>query len=233
MNTLSDDVNQGFEGALAAYGSAPLKRSALDHLALDGLSARALVDAAIDVRTAPLLRDQLWTAVIWSYRQGPRGFWGPVVLQAAVPTLLRKAAKLRYDPELGEDVNHQLIAAVLEAAVGESLPRPARWTPNRLATRAVTRTRRWIVSEARSRCVPLHELPERSSTPAPDPDEFASLMDRLRGWGIGDEMSVLLYRHRVLGEPLTRIAKQLGTTEKALQMRRFRAEERIRRQLAA
>jgi len=233
MNSFSDEIKQAFEEALSAHGPAPLKRMAGSHPILSRMSVGDLIDSAVNERTAPFVRDQLWVAVIDSYRQGPVGFWGPMVLQAIVPTLLRKAARLRQQPDLCEDINHQLIAAVLDAAATERLPNPARWTPNRLATRAVTRTRRWIATESRSRCVYINELPELAAEPDPDPDEFPSMLDRLRGLGLGEGVSILLYRNRVLGEPLAGIAEQLGTTEEALQMRRLRAEERIRRQLAA
>jgi DNA-directed RNA polymerase specialized sigma24 family protein len=234
MNSLSDEINQAFEEALSAHGLAPLERMAGSHPILSGLSAGDLIDSAVNDRIAPFDRDQLWVAVIDSYRQGPGGFWGPVVLQAVVPALLRKAAGLRHEPELEEDINHQLIASVLHAAATGKLPSPARWTPNRLATRAVTMTRRWMAKEARSRCVYLNELPESAAPPDPDPNEFASMLVLLRGWGLDKEGSILVLRNRVHGEPLARIAEQLGMTEEALQMRRFRAEERIRRhQLAA
>ena len=88
MNSLSDEVSQAFEDALSD-GTAPLERAAERHPVFSGMSACELIDAAVSEETAPLRRDQLWVAVIESYRQGPRSFWGPVLLQAIAPTLLR------------------------------------------------------------------------------------------------------------------------------------------------
>jgi len=153
------------------------------------------------------------------------------VLKAIVPTLLRKAARLPQEPEFEADINHQLIAAVLDAAATGKLPSPAHWTPNRLATRAVTRTKRWVAKEALARDVYLDELPESEAGPDPDPDEFASMLALLRRWGLDEKRSLLVLRNRVLGEPLVEIAEQLGVSETALQMRRCRAEERIRQRL--
>jgi DNA-directed RNA polymerase specialized sigma24 family protein len=233
MSSISDEIDQAFEEALLAHGRAPLDRLAEGHPVLAGMSASAVIDVAVNDRVAPFVRDQVWVAVIDGYRQGPTAFWGPLVLKAIVPTLLPKAARLPQEPEFEADINHQLIAGVLHAAATGKLPSPARWTPNRLATRAVTRTRRWMAKEARARDVYLDELPEAEAGPDPDPDEFFSMLVLLRGWGLDEEGSILLLRNRVFGEPLAEIAEQLGMAEAVLRMRRVRAEERIRRQLAA
>ena len=231
MSSISDEIDQAFEEALSAHGRAPLDRLAQGHPVLAGMSTSDLIDVAVNDRVAPYIRDQVWLAVIDGYRHGPSAFWGPVVLKAVVPTLLPKAARLAQQPELEADINHQLIAGVLHAAATGILPRPARWTPNRLATRAVTRTRRWMAKEARARDVYLDELPESEAGPDPESDEFASMLDLLRRWGLDEKGSLLVLRNRVLGEPLIEIAEQLGVTEEALQMRRCRAEERIRQRL--
>ena len=212
MSSISDEIDQAFEEAQLAHGRAPLDRLAEDHPVLAGMSAADLIDVAVNDRVAPFVRDQVWVAVIDGYRQGPTAFWGPLVLKAIVPTLLPKAARLPQEPEFEADINHQLIAGVLHAAATGKLPSPARWTPNRLATRAVTRTRRWMAKEARARGVYLDELPEAEAGPDPDPDEFASMLVLLRGWGLDEEGSILLLRNRVLGEPLAEIAEQLGMT---------------------
>jgi DNA-directed RNA polymerase specialized sigma24 family protein len=229
MNSISDSVNQAFEDATSSYGSHPLTDAANRHSVLSGLSAPDLVHQATEAPAPPAVLDGLWTAVIDSYRLGPRPFWGAVVLKMVAPTLLHKIARVRYERHLGEDVGQQLISGVLQAAATERLPDPARWTPNRLATRSVTRTRRWLTAEARSRCLYLGDLPEPASEPESETDDLASLLAALRRAGLTDATAVLLYRNRVLGEPLAGIADQLGVSEEALEMRRFRAEERIRR----
>ena len=236
MSSLSDDINRGFEDALLAHGPGILQEAASRFPFLCGMSARDLVSVALDKRARRGVKNQLWIAVVASYRHGPRGFWGPVILQMVSPTLLRKATRLLAEAELAEldeDTCHQLIAALLNAAVREKVPTPARWIPNRLATRAMTKVGRWMAAETRARCAYLQEVPEPAAEPDPDPIEFASMLARLKGWGVGEATAILLYRNRVLGEPLPRLAQELGTTEEALQMRRLRAEERIRRQLAA
>ena len=231
MGSFSDEVDQAFEEALSTHGPRQLDQLAEGHPVLAGMSAADLIDVAVNDRVAPYIRDQVWLAVIDGYRHGPSAFWGPLVLKAIVPTLLPKAARLAQEPELEADINHQLIAGVLHAAATGKLPRPARWTPNRLATRAVTRTRRWMAKEARARDVYLDELPESEAGPDPESDEFASMLALLRAWGLDLEASILILRNRVFGEPLAEIAEQLGITEEALQMRRCRAEERIRQRL--
>jgi DNA-directed RNA polymerase specialized sigma24 family protein len=233
MSSFSDEIDLAFEEAQWAHGPAPLHRLAEGHPVLAGMSASDLIEVAVDDRVAPFVRDQVWVAVIDGYRTGPCAFWGPLVLKAIVPTLLPKAARLPQEPEFEADISHQLIAGVLHAAATGKLPSPARWTPNRLATRAVTRTRRWMTKEVRARGVYLDELPETVAGPDPDPDEFASMSVLLRSWGLDEEESILLLRNRVFGEPLAEIAEQLGMAESVLRMRRVRAEDRIRRQLAA
>ncbi len=233
MNSLSDSISRAFEEATSSDQLCRLTDAAERHSVLSGLSASDLVDRATDAATHVAVRDRLWIAVIDSYRLGPRPFWGAVVLKMGAPTLVHKVAKLRYDRDLGDDVDQQLISGVLHAAATEKLPDPARWTPNRLATRAVTRTKRWLATEVRSRCLYLGDIPEPAAEPDRDPDELASILELLQPVGLSEAAGVLLYRNRVLGEDLHSIAADLGISAEALQMRRFRAEERIRRQPAA
>ena len=238
MRSLSDDIRKGFEEAVSSNHSGILEDAASRHPFLGGMSARDLVSVGLDRRARRDAKNQLWIAVIDSYRHGPRGFWGPVILQMVAPTLLRKASwlltKSEVDAvELDEDICHQLIATLLNAAAREKVPTPARWIPNRLATRAVTKAGRWMAAETRARCAYLQEVPEPEAEPDVDPFDFASMLARLGGLGVGEANAFLLYRHLVLGEPLERLADELGTTEAALRMRRLRAEKRIRRQLAA
>ena len=236
MSSLSEDINTGFEDVLLAQGSGDLEEAATRHPYLADMSARDLVSVALDMRARREVKNQLWSAVIDSYRHGPRGFWGPVILQMLSPTLVRKASRLLAMAELAkldEDIRHQLIAALLNAAARETVPTPARWIPNRLATRAVTQARRWMAAELRARRFYVSDLPEPAADPDPEPIDFASMLAWLEGLGVVEANAILLYRHRVLGEPLERLADELGTTEAALRLRRLRAEIRIRRQLAA
>jgi hypothetical protein len=236
MSSLSEEIDVGFEDALLAHDPRVLEEAATRHPFLAGMSARDLVSLALDRPARRDRKDQLWTAVVDCYRHGPRAFWGPVILQMLSPTLLRKATRLFAEGQLAEfdeDIRHQLIAALLSAAARERVPTRARWIPNRLSTRAVTTVRRSMAAETRSRCLYLQDLPEPPAEPDPDPLEFASMLVRLKRLGVSEATTILLYRHRVLGEPLEWLARELGTTEEALQMRRLRAEARIRRRLAA
>ncbi len=237
MNSLSDSINHAFEEATSSYGPCPLTDAANRHTVLSWLSALDLVHQTTDAPAAPAVLDQLWPAVIDSYRVGPSPFWGAVVLKMVLPTLLDKVGVLRYELDLVEDVDQQLFSGVLRAAATGRLPDPARWTPNRLATRAVTGTGRWLEAEARAQCVYLGELPERAAEPAAAPDsdqdDLETLLALLRTAGLEDATVILLYRKRVLGEPLAGIAEELCLNEALLRMRRLRALERIRRQLAA
>ena len=236
MSLFSEDVRKGFEDAIRSNHQFILEEAADRYPFLKGMSARDLVLIGRNAHAKHEAKNQLWSAVIGSYRHGPRGFWGPVILQILAPTVLRRAARLLAEGEhanLVEDTAHQLVAAVLSAAATETLPTPARWIPNRLATRAVTRVGRWIEVEIDSRCEYLADVPEPEAAPDRDATTFDSMLGRLKTMGVPRATALLLYRNRVLGEPLPRIAQELGTTAEALQMRRFRAEERIRRQRLA
>lgn len=230
MNSLSRTVEQAFQEAVLWYGSGPLTEASSRHKELSGSSALDLVLRMHGRASSPEVLDRLWIAVIDSYRRGPREFWGAVVLRTVAPTLLRTAAHIRHERDLGDDTNHHLIAAVLEAAAAEELVSPARWTPHRLATRAVTRTRRWLAAERRSRGLYLADLPEPAANLELEPSQLSALRDWIQLLGLGEEAAVLIYRNRVLGEPLTSIAAELGLSEGAVRMRRFRIEERIRQQ---
>ena len=234
MSLFSEDVRKGFEDAIRSNHQGILEEAADRHPFLKGMSARDLVLIGRNGRAKQDVKNKLWSAVIGAYRHGPRGFWGPVILQMLSPTLVRKASRLLAKAELAkldEDIRHQLIAALLNAVARETVPTPARWIPNRLATRAVTQARRWMAAELRARRFYVSDLPEPAADPDPEPIDFASMLAWLEGLGVVEANAILLYRHRVLGEPLERLADELGTTEAALRLRRLRAETRIRRQL--
>ena len=90
-----------------------------------------------------------------------------------------------------------------------------------------------MAAEIRARRLYLPDLPEPAADPGPEPIDFASMLVWLGELGVAKANAILLYRHLVLGEPLKRLADELGTTEEALQMRHLRAVKRIRRQLRA
>ena len=236
MSLFSEDVRKGFEDALRSNHQGILEEAADRHPFFKGMSACDLVLMGWNGRAKHDVKNQLWSAVIGSYRHGPRGFWGPVILQMLSPAVLRRAARVLAEgthANLAEDTAHQLVAAVLSAAATETLPTPARWIPNRLATRAATRVGRWIEVEIDSRCEYLADVPEPEAAPDRDVTIFDSMLARLKTLGVPRATAILLYRNRILGEPLPRIAQELGTTAEALRMRRFRAEERIRRRRLA
>jgi len=176
--------------------------------------------------------DKLWAELLQHYQAGPRQAWAAVLLEAMRPDLAAAVAAVPAFPPVitREDFAQQLMANVLVAAL-DSPADQARWTPNRLISRASQKTQKWLAREIRGFAKRAGYVDEKATVKS-------SL--GLLGLLVELEMSsnpsvgmVVLYREEVLGDSLAEIAAECGLSENALRHRRRRAVERIRRELAA
>lgn len=181
--------------------------------------------------TGPEL-DRLWAELLRHFQDGPRQPWATVLLEAMRPDLAAAVAVVPAFPPFvtQEDFAQQLMANLLTAALDGPVA-PARWTPNRLISRAALKTQRWLAREIRSFAKRVGYEDQKAAT-------HGGL--GLPGLLVELEMSrnpsagmVVLYRQEVLGDTLAEIAAECGLSENALRLRRRRAVERIRRELAA
>src|SRR5207248_4013509 len=162
-----------------------------------------------------------WASLLEAYRQGPREQWSGILLDRLGPWLSAAKRQLRAVPPYldSDDVAQQLAFEVLRIAARWRPACEDRWIPRRLVERAARR-----VGEAllRERLAGTEELdPEDLSSDAAEPE---LIFETPVGKATASELRVL-YRFKVLGEPLETLAHESGLT--AIEMRR-----RIRRALA-
>ena len=176
--------------------------------------------------------DRLWTSMLRDYVDGPRMAWATIILEAMCPDLVTTIAAMPAMPPAitHDEVAQQLITELLAAAL-EGPTVPARWSPNRLLSTATRGTYRWLASEIRSLSHSTGDLDRRVINSAGH--EIPGLLAELEARAVPSAGLVILYRQEVLGESLAEMAAQSGLSENALRLRRRRAIERIRKELAA
>lgn len=176
--------------------------------------------------------DILWADLLRHFQEGPRQPWATVLLEAMRPDLAAAVAVVPVLPPVvtREDFAQQLMANLLTAALEPPVD-PARWTPNRLISRAGLSTQRWLAREIRgfARQVGYVERKAGSITGL----ELPSLLLELEMKQNPSPGLVILYRQEVLGDSIQEMAAECGLTENALRLRRRRAIQRIRRELDA
>ena len=196
-------------------------------------SARPLLDCLCDFNAAPEDHDAAWTELLARYAAGPRPTWALAVLEAMRLDLLAELASLPALPPVitRDDIAQQLVAETLSAAL-DGPPSPARWTRNRLLTRATTAVQRWLITE-------IQRLSERTDEEMPPADSsgpalaLRELLVEVQAGRLPARAVVMLYRQEVLGESLEELAAEVGISVDALRKRRDRAVASFRRLLNA
>ena len=223
-------IRSGFETAIrapsaeGAWTEAREREPGLVELSFDSLADHTR-------NASPSAAPMAWmllTAVIRSYRRGPREVWAPVLLEMLAPAVVATAAEFRYLPPgvAEEDVQQQLVAEVLRAASVTRLHAEAPWIKRQIVMRARGRVSRWLRAEQQRSSEPSMRL-------APSERRVPLWPLGLEGAGVDRTDLVLVYRARVLGERLADMALSTGVTETAMRFRVQRAEARLRRGLAA
>jgi DNA-directed RNA polymerase specialized sigma24 family protein len=176
--------------------------------------------------------DQLWVQALDGYRTGPRQAWATVLLEAMRPDLAAAVVAVPAVPPAitREELAQHLIVEVLTAA-SEGPSFPARWTPNRLISRASRETARWFARELRALSHGVGNLDQTAKDPKGS--ELPAVLYELETRAKPSAGLVILYREEVLGDSLVELAQETGLSEDALRQRRNRAIERIKRDLAA
>ncbi len=185
-----------------------------------------------DFTSAGSTLDEMWADLLGRYQAGPRQAWATVLLEAMRPDLAAAVAVVPAFPPVvtREDYAQQLMANLLEAAMAAPVE-PARWTPNRLISRAGLSTQRWLAREIRRFARHVGYVDQKAAPFATW--ELPTLLLELKMKENPSAGLMVLYREEVLGDSLVEIAAECGLSETALRLRRLRAVRRIRRELAA
>lgn len=175
--------------------------------------------------------DKLWADLLRHFKEGPRQPWATVLLETMRQDLAAAVAEVPAFPPVvtREDYAQELMANLLSAALEPPIE-PARWTPNRLISRAGLSTQRWLAREIHgfAKRVGYIDRHVRSISGLGLPSSLELDIKRNPSPGL-----VALYRQEVLGDSIEEMAAECGLTENALRLRRRRAIKRIRRELDA
>jgi hypothetical protein len=176
--------------------------------------------------------DELWAGLLRHFQEGPRQTWATVLLEAMRPDLAVAVAVVPLFPPVvtQEDFAQQLMANLLTAALDPPVE-PARWTPNRLISRAGLTTQRWLAREIRGFAKRVGYVDQKAASVSHW--ELPNLLFELEMKKNPSPGLLVLYRQAVLGDSLEEMAAECGLSENALRLRRRRVVKRIRRELAA
>ncbi|MGI0131193.1 MAG: hypothetical protein ACREEC_13760 [Thermoplasmata archaeon] len=179
-------------------------------------------------------RDHLWTRLLTSYVAGPRQPWATAILEALRFDLVAVAAGAQiFTSTVGrDDIAQHLVAEVLSAAV-DGPADPARWTPNRLVTRATTALYRWLEEEAQPSAADATVITVARGRAQVARFELAEVAADLEaGRHPREEMKLLARRHFV-GMSHADLAAESGGSVEASRKRQQRCTARVRSHLAA
>src|SRR5207248_5974386 len=120
--------------------------------------AKVLRARARDVSITPADRDQVLRSLVYAYRMGPKPLWGPLLLELLAPAIMARIVTFKIvEPAItSEDIRHQLLIEVLEAAATMPMPEDARYVERRILLRAAQRVSRWLAREQRRQARQTH-----------------------------------------------------------------------------
>jgi hypothetical protein len=220
--TMSALTRRSFDEVVDGDGPKALAEAQALEPALSGLTLAELVGLAR--AEVPLSRqDEVFGAVVRSYRRGPTKVWGAILLEMLAPALGGAAIEVvAWEPVSdADDLSQQAVLEALSAAAQMPL-----WGDGWLKRRIVFRVRiallRWSTAQY-PQASP--QIPER-----PDDPDLISLFELLDTMGcvLSRQEFDLVYRTTVLKEELMELAREMGSTFDAVRMKRDRALIRLR-----
>lgn len=225
--TLAELVRRSFEDVASGDGPRELSEARELEPALADITLPELIALARDAEVAVERQDEVYGAIVRSYRKGPRPVWGAVLLEMLAPALIAAASDVaaRGAATPPEDLDQQVLVETLATAAQIPLWRD-QWLKRRIMIRVSIALVRWSAKQS----------PEVGQEPlafvnAPDLIPLFELL-RLCGEVLTPQQFALVYRTTVLREQLTELASEIGATPLALKLRRRRALARLRRHAA-
>jgi len=163
-----------------------------------------------------------WAALLAAYRLGPEERWSGPLIERLGPWLTKARHRLIAVPPFldNDDVAQQLVVEVLRIAARWRPQCEDRWIPRRLVEAAERRVRMGLSRERSNLAVKLDEAPEISNAPEPN-----LVFDTPLGTASAQDLRVL-YRVKVLGEPVAALAREAGITPRQMRRRVWSARKR-------
>jgi len=167
-----------------------------------------------------------WSALLAAYRLGPKEQWSGLLLERLGPWLTNaRQALVAAAPYLDdEDIAQQLALEVLRIAARWQPLCEDSWIPRKLVEDAERRVRKTLKRE-RSRSSRAVELSDEIE--APEPAELDLVFDTPIGKALAADLR-LIYRVKILGEPVAALAEDAGITPRQMRQRVRNARQRAR-----
>ncbi len=163
-----------------------------------------------------------WSALLAAYRLGPNESWSGRLIDRLGPWLTKARHRLIAVPPFldNEDIAQQLVVEVLRIAARWRPQCEDRWIPRRLVEAAERRVRISLSRERSTQAVELEEALETSNSSEPN-----LVFDTPLGIASAQDLRVL-YRVKVLGEPVAALAREAGITPRQMRRRVWSARKR-------
>ena len=164
-----------------------------------------------------------WSELLAAYRREPKGYWAGLLIQRLGPWLTAARRQLHAVPPYfdDDDVAQQLLVEVLRIAGRWHPTCEDNWIPRRLVERAGRRLLKSLLRERLNQSVELDaDLPGGGA-------ELDLVFDTPIGKASVADLQVI-YRARVLREPIEQLAERYGLTPSRMRRRLKSALERAR-----
>jgi len=173
--------------------------------------------------------DLSWSALLAAYRLGPKAAWSGPLIERLGPWLTRARQRLIAVPPFldRDDIAQQLVLEVLRIAARWRPQCEDCWIPRKLVEAAERRVRKRLSRERSYLAVELDDRMPTAQVAEPD-----LLFDTPIGEASAEDLRVL-YRVKVLGEPVAALAREAGITPRRMRRRVWSARKRARAASAA
>ena len=173
--------------------------------------------------------DLSWSSLLAAYRFGPKTDWSGPLIERLGPWLTRARQRLVAVPPFldRDDIAQQLVFEVLRIAARWRPQSEDCWIPRKLVEAAERRVRKRLSRERSAQTVELNDRLHTAQVAEPE-----LLFDTPIGQASAEDLRVL-YRVKVLGEPVAALAREVGITPRQMRQRVFAARERARAANAA
>jgi len=163
-----------------------------------------------------------WAALLAAYRLEPKERWSGHLIERLGPWLTKARHRLIAVPPYLEtdDIAQQLVVEVLRIAARWRPQCEDRWIPRRLVEAAERRVRMGLSRERSTQAVELPESLETSNA-----SETDLVFDTPVGSASAEDLRVL-YRVKVLGQPVAALAREAGITPRQMRRRVWSARRR-------
>jgi len=174
--------------------------------------------------TRPGANDAVWSELLAAYRLGSKERWSGLLIERLGPWLTRARQRLVAVPPYldDDDVAQQLVLEVLRIAARWRPQCEDCWVARKLVEAAERKVRRAL---SRERSSPSIEMTDE--LPALESADAELVFDTPIGKASAEDLRVI-YRVKVLGEPVAEFAREAGITPRQMRRRMQAGRQRAR-----